>query len=123
LKALLLIAHGSRKETANEEVRELAGRIRQHSDNDYAAVVPAFLEFAEPDILAGIDYCAKMGAKDITVMPYFLFLGSHVARDIPNELTIASGRYPEVNLHLTRHFGAADGVVESVINCARSVNI
>ncbi len=62
-----------------------------------------------------------MGAKDIAVTPYFLSLGSHVARDIPNELTIASERYPEINLHLTRHFGAADGVVESVINCAKNL--
>ena len=123
MKTLLLIAHGSRKEAANEEVRELADRIRQHSDSDYTAVVPAFLELAEPDILTAIDYCTKMGAKDVTVMPYFLASGSHVLRDIPNELNIASERYPDVNLHLTQHFGAADGVVESIINCARSVNL
>jgi len=122
LKVLLLIAHGSRKETANQEVRELAARIQQHSANEHAAVVPAFLEFAQPDIRGSIDYCAEMGAKDITVVPYFLASGAHVERDIPGELNIASGRYPEIKMHLTRHFGATDGIVESIIECARSLS-
>jgi sirohydrochlorin ferrochelatase len=122
LKVLLLIAHGSRKETANQEVRELAESIQQHNANEYAAVVPAFLELAQPDIGGGVDYCVKMGAKEITVVPYFLSLGAHVERDIPGALNIASARHPEIKLHLKRHFGATEGLVESVINCARSVS-
>jgi len=122
LKVLLLIAHGSRRDAANQEVLELAERIQQHDTNEYAAVVPAFLEFARPDIGGGIDDCVKMGAKEITVVPYFLSLGAHVERDIPGALDIASARYPEIKLHLKRHFGATEGLVEFVINCAGPVS-
>jgi sirohydrochlorin ferrochelatase len=118
LETLLLIAHGSRKEIANQEVRDLAARIEKHSTSEFESVVPAFLEFAQPDIGAGVDYCVKLGAKKITVVPYFLSAGAHVNRDIPGQLEIANLRYPGVELHVTRHFGAADGIVESVIDCA-----
>ena len=118
MKVLLLIAHGSRKELANQEVRELAANIQRHHANTYDAVVPAFLEFTEPDIAAGIDHCSQMGATSITVIPYFLSSGAHVTRDIPEALNIAAEKYPLIEIHLLKHFGAADNIVESVINCA-----
>jgi sirohydrochlorin ferrochelatase len=118
LEALLLVAHGSRNENANQEVRELAARIAKHSTNEFETVVPAFLEFAEPGIGKGVDSCVELGAKKITVVPYFLSAGAHVNRDVPGQLEIANQRYPEIEFHLTRHFGAADGIVESVIDCA-----
>lgn len=117
---MLLIAHGSRKESANQEIRELANRIQRQIADEHAAVVPAFLEFAQPDIARGIDHCVQMGAKKITVVPYFLASGAHVARDIPNALDNASNLYPEIEFNLTRHFGASSAITESVIDCARS---
>lgn len=99
-------------------MRDLAVRIEQHSASDFEMVVPAFLEFAQPDIGAGVDYCVKLGAKKITVVPYFLSAGAHVNRDVPGQLDIANLRYPGVELHVTQHLGAADGILESVIDCA-----
>jgi len=118
LETLLLVAHGSRKEIANQEVRDLASRIEKHGAGSFEKVVPAFLEFAQPDIAAGIDYCVKLGSTKITVVPYFLSAGAHVNRDIPDQIEIATQRYPGVELHVTRHFGAADDIAESVIDCA-----
>lgn len=118
MKVLLPIAHGSRAEIANQEVRELAARIEQRLSREYCAVVPAFLEFAEPDIGSGVDHCVKLGANSITVLPYFLSAGIHVNRDIPGQLKIASQRFPNINLNITRHFGAVDGIEESIIDCA-----
>jgi sirohydrochlorin ferrochelatase len=118
LETLLLVAHGSRQEIANQEVRDLAARIEKHDASGFETIVPAFLEFAQPDIGAGIDYCVKLGAKKITVVPYFLSAGAHVNRDVSGQIEIANLRYPGIELHLTRHFGTADGIVGSVIDCA-----
>jgi sirohydrochlorin ferrochelatase len=117
LNVLLLIAHGSRKEAANQEIRDLAARIEKHDASDYAAVVPTFLEFAQPDIGRAIDHCVDSGAKQITVLPYFLSAGAHVNRDVPGQLEIASQRHPGVNINLTPHFGFAEGIVDLVIDC------
>jgi len=118
LEFLLLVAHGSRKEIANQEVRDLAARIEKHSVSDFETVVPAFLEFAQPDIGAGVDYCVKLGAKKITVVPYFLSAGAHVIRDVPGQLEVANLRHPGIKLHVTQHFGAVDSIAKSVIDCA-----
>jgi sirohydrochlorin ferrochelatase len=51
-------------------VRDLAARIEKHDARDFETVVPAFLEFAQPDIGAGVDHYVKPAAKKITVLPY-----------------------------------------------------
>jgi len=118
MQVLLLVAHGSRNEAANQEIRELAASIEKHSASDYKAVFPAFLELAKPDIGDGVDCCVQMGARTITVLPYFLAAGAHVNRDVPGQIEIAQQRHPGIDFHLTRHFGAADGIVEAIIGCA-----
>ena len=50
MHALLLIAHGSRREASNQEVRELAARLERIAGDRFGRVIPAFLELAEPDI-------------------------------------------------------------------------
>jgi sirohydrochlorin ferrochelatase len=44
--------------------------VRDHAASGLETFVLAFLEFAQPDIGAGVDYCAKLAAKKITVVPY-----------------------------------------------------
>jgi sirohydrochlorin ferrochelatase len=118
MEVLLLIAHGSRKEVANQEVCALASRMDKLYANEYEAVVPAFLEFAEPNIAAGVDFCANLGANKITVIPYFLSGGAHVNRDIPAQLETAGLKHPEIKIDLTPHFGALEGIENFVIKCA-----
>ena len=62
MKFLLLIAHGSRRQSANDEIRQLGDASRGLEDNDYDGVVTAFLELAEPDIQQGIAKCVEHGA-------------------------------------------------------------
>ena len=54
MKFLLLIAHGSRRQSANDEIKLLAERVAGLESNDYDGVVTAFLELTEPDIHQGI---------------------------------------------------------------------
>ena len=86
MHALLLIAHGSRREASNQEVRELADEFERLVGDRFERVVPAFLELAEPDIPTGVDLCVEAGATSVTAVPYFLSAGRHVASDIPAEL-------------------------------------
>lgn len=75
MKALLLIAHGSRRASSNDEVKALAKKMGELSDNDFDAIVPAFLELAEPSITEGFEQCVSLGATEIIAMPYFLSAG------------------------------------------------
>ena len=115
MHALLLIAHGSRREASNQEVRELAERLAQLAAQRFDCVVPAFLELAEPSIQAGIDTCAKAGATTVTVVPYFLSAGRHVASDIPAELGKAARKHQGLAIYQCDYLGKHASIPELLL--------
>lgn len=119
MKFLLLIAHGSRRKEANDEVEGLARRIAGLDNCEYDDVVAAFLEIAEPDIHQGIKHCVQQGAKHIVVMPYFLAAGKHVNKDIPGEVACASAGQPQVRIEFARYLGSSDVMAELVLDSSR----
>ena len=84
MKALLLVAHGSRRKQSNNEVILLADELRNNCSQQYNIVNAAFLELSEVLIPDGIKKCVDEGASSIIVLPYFLNSGRHVIEDIPN---------------------------------------
>lgn len=122
MKFLLLIAHGSRRQGANDEIERLAKRVAGLADNDYDGVVAAFLELADPDIHLGISRCVELGADHIVVLPYFLAGGNHVNKDIPGEIDCASAGLPQVKIELAQYLGASDAMADLVLDCSRRVD-
>lgn len=107
--AVLLVAHGSRVESSNQEIADLAERLAENL-GPRRLVRHAFLEMAEPSIPRGIDGLIENGARHIVVIPYFLSAGRHVIDDIPVLVDEARRRHPGATIELTRHFGAEDAV-------------
>ncbi len=118
MHALLLIAHGSRREASNREVRELAARLEQTARDRFDCVIPAFLELAEPDIPAGVDLCVERGATTVTAVPYFLSAGRHVAQDIPAELERARHRHLTVRVRQSDYLGKHASVPDLLLALA-----
>ena len=71
-RALLLVAHGSRRSASNDEIKRLAERLDSSERGDFEMVDAAFLELAEPSIPDGIEDCIQRGATEVVVFPYFL---------------------------------------------------
>jgi sirohydrochlorin ferrochelatase len=122
MKFLLLIAHGSRRQGANEEIARLAETIAARADNGYDGVVPAFLEIAEPNIHQGIKHCVELGADHIVVMPYFLAAGNHVNKDIPGEIACAQVGAPDVKIEMAQYLGANEAMAGLVLDCSRRLD-
>jgi len=118
MHALLLIAHGSRREASNEEVRELAARLERLAGKRFGCVIPAFLELAEPDIPTGVGLCAKHGATAVTAIPYFLAAGRHVANDIPAELEKAACKHQAITIHQSHYLGKHESITELLLALA-----
>lgn len=112
---LLLIAHGSRRQASNDEVRALAEQVRALRDPRFDQVEVAFLELAEPSIPEALARCASSGAGEITVFPYFLAAGTHVARDIPEALAAFRASRPDIRVRLTPHLGASPSLATSIL--------
>ncbi len=115
MKALLVVAHGSRREASNEEVRRLARRVKEVAGDRYGWVEAAFLELAEPSIPEGIHRCLEQGAREVVVLPYFLSAGRHVSEDIPAEVEKARQAHPGSRIRLVPYLGAAAGIAELLL--------
>ena len=109
-KALLVIAHGSRRMSSNQEVMQVTERLRQQlvaTHTDYCHIDCAFLELAEPSIADGISHCLTMDVQHIDVLPYFLSAGRHVSEHIPDMIAAQRRCYPDVSIQILDHLGAA----------------
>ena len=122
MNALLLVAHGSRREQSNDEVRILADKLKQHCNDQYPIIHAAFLELAEPLIPDGIKKCVDDGAKSVIVLPYFLNSGRHVVEDIPGIVEETIKDYPGIEIKIASHLGASDLMVELLIASANATN-
>lgn len=111
---LLILGHGSKLAEANDTLRRVAGSIKERA-SAYSNVVPAFLQMERPDFRAAVDALAADGVEDIVVMPYFLYPGAHVTRDLPAEIEAAKARHPGIRFAVTGNIGYHEKLIEIVL--------
>ena len=110
MKALLIVAHGSRRKDSNDEVRRLTNRIRENSGPAFEQVICAFLEISSPQVDSAIADLVDDGATEIKIFPYFLSAGTHVVNDIPRIIDEEKALYPQVRFEILPHLGALQGI-------------
>jgi sirohydrochlorin ferrochelatase len=118
MRSLILVAHGSRREASNAEVREVASRLANAAGERYGHVGCAFLEIAAPSIPEGIEEAVRAGATDVVVLPYFLSAGRHVAEDIPADVEGKQAEHPHVRIRIAPYLGLAEGLAEILLGLA-----
>lgn len=101
--ALLLVAHGSPDATANAPIEAVTERVRR--TGDYATVELCYLGLNRPLLPDALARLATLGTRHVVVVPYFIQLGGHVARDLPQAIAAARSRYPATAITLAEHLG------------------
>jgi sirohydrochlorin ferrochelatase len=101
--AIVLIAHGSREEAANADLRHLADDLRRQGE--YDRVTAAYLELASPTIEETAATCIDQGARRLILVPHFLSAGVHIKRDLASIRTQLAERFPEVDVRLADPIG------------------
>ena len=121
MKALLLVAHGSRLASSNDAIKQLTSKLRDklHSSG-FMGVEHAFLELTEPSIPDGIATLVGQGATELIILPYFLAPGTHVVDDVPELIEEARVKYPDVSFAVMAHLGAVDGMIDLILSSADS---
>ena len=112
--AVLLIAHGSRRPEANADLIELAENLRLR--NLYSIVETAYLELAEPGIIAGGSACVAQGASKVKMLPYFLSAGAHVVDDLQTHRIELQRQFPDVEFELCPPLGLHPLLIEIVLD-------
>lgn len=114
---IMIVGHGSRREEANADVREVARLIGLHGG--YELIEAAFLEIASPNIDEAYSRLVTRGANEIIVHPYFLSPGRHTRGDIPVEVAAAAQKHPDIKYCITEPLAAHRLVVEAAIERIR----
>jgi len=84
MKGILILAHGSRKNETEKTMSKISEMVRAKLPE--MLIETAYLQFREVNLAAGLSRLIEKGADDITVVPYFLFDGMHIKKDIPAEI-------------------------------------
>lgn len=96
--AIVLFGHGSRMEDANEGVCTLARQIEEAGP--YQHVRAAFLELGHPDLSGAVDETVSAGFQRVIVIPFFLTMGVHLRRDLPNLVAPLKQKHPLVEIEV-----------------------
>lgn len=112
--AALLIAHGSRRDGANQDLVGLADSLRGRAI--YPTVQIAYLELAKPTIPEGARACVEQGADRVLLLPYFLSAGAHVTEDLERFRRELAAQFPAVNFVLCKPLASHPLLVGIVID-------
>lgn len=122
MKALLVVAHGSRRVESNDEIRALAAALETQAKGRYDFVNAAFLELAEPSIPDGIEACIQRGATEVVVMPYFLSAGRHVVTDVPSLVLEKQQQHADISIRFAPYLGASPAMTDFIFQTLDSGN-
>jgi sirohydrochlorin ferrochelatase len=112
--AVVLIAHGSRRPAANDDLVRLAEMVRARQRYDVIEI--AYLELAEPTIPQGARACVQQGATHVLMLPYFLSAGEHVVTDLEEHRRQLSAEFPSVQFRLCPPLGLHPRIVDIVFD-------
>lgn len=102
-KCVLIISHGSRDSSANNDFKHLVHSYRKL--HPLWKVTHAFLEISQPSIPEALETLAFI-TDEIFVLPLFLFAAKHVKKHIPQILKTFQKKHPKVKLKLGKPLGS-----------------
>lgn len=111
MKAVLMVAHGSRDQEANDQVRRVIHNLN-HSLDPALLLELCFLELEAPGIDQGIANCVAKGAEEIALIPIMLLQASHSKIHIPNAIDQAKKKYPNIHFSYGRPIGIHPAALE-----------
>lgn len=111
----ILFAHGSRDPQWRVPFEDILKKMQTLS---VAPTSLAFLECMTPTLEQAIDDMVSAGVQQITVVPVFLAVGSHVRKDLPTLLAAARLKHPELTLQASAAIGEQHAIQEAIATFA-----
>jgi sirohydrochlorin ferrochelatase len=118
MRGIVVFAHGSRVESANEAVRKVAAELAAAGGDRVEA---AFLELGQPDLDGAAARLVEAGVDSITIVPYFLTLGLHMERDLPPLVEKISNTYNGLPIAVTAPLDGHPALLQVLLDRSMSV--
>ena len=112
---VIILGHGSKIKAANDAVHRVAQDIKKRSG--LKEVEPAYLQLCRPDIRMSIKKLAKAGCGKIFIVPFFLYKGNHVTKDIPDAIKKEAKIYKKIKFVYTKNIGSDPRINDIVWDC------
>ena len=109
---LLLLAHGSRRPQWAEPFEAVLAELRAlRPDVDMAL---CFLESMQPSLGQALEAAAREGCEQLRLVPLFLGTGTHLERDVAQELQRVRELQPRMHVELLPAAGDSDQVIRAL---------
>jgi sirohydrochlorin ferrochelatase len=113
---IIVFAHGSRIEPANQSVRAVAADLARAGN--FAHVEAAFLELGQPALDGAVTALLSKGITRIVVIPYFLTLGMHLERDLPRLIDALAQAHPGLAISVTPPLDGHPALLQALLDRA-----
>ena len=117
---IIVFAHGSRIEPANQAVRKVAADLARAGA--YPAVEAAFLELGRPNLEEAADLLAAEGVERVIIVPYFLTPGMHLERDLPALVERISKKHKDIKIHVSLSLDGHPSLVQILADRIQSID-
>jgi sirohydrochlorin ferrochelatase len=117
---IIVFAHGSRIEPANQSVRAIAADLAQAGN--FAHVETAFLELGQPPLDGAVTKLLSQGVSRILVLPYFLTLGMHLERDLPRLVAGVAQAHPGLEISVSPPLDGHPALLQVLLDRANSLS-
>ncbi|MBN2041900.1 MAG: CbiX/SirB N-terminal domain-containing protein [Spirochaetes bacterium] len=118
--ALLVLGHGSRSKDAIDVFDKIVKRIQEKGD--YELVRGAHMELARPDIPEAVSEIAGLGANRVIMVPYFLYEGIHIKKDIPEIIEELKAKYKDIEFIFARPIGFEPLLADILLSRAKEAD-
>jgi sirohydrochlorin ferrochelatase len=115
LCSILVIGHGSSDKGARAAFIFTVNQLKPH----FKLVNYCFLELDNPRIKDGIKNTIRNDTNVMIIVPYFLHKGSHIKRDVMNDINSTLEGEEFKNIYIAEHFGADPKLVDLVLERAK----
>lgn len=120
MKGIMVLAHGSRVKETTDTIEKIVDMVKKKIGETDMPIEIAYMELCQPDIATVVKKMIGVGVDEIKVVPYFLFRGIHIKKDIPNELKAALEGHDNVKITMGDILGTdprlADILADRILN-------
>lgn len=119
MKGILIIAHGSRRKETLDTMEEVFAMVQENMPD--IIVEHAYMEFCDVNLEKGLDLLRERGVNEIVVVPYFLFDGMHIIKDIPEEIESYLEKHKNLKISMGKTLGADKRIADVLCDRIKEV--
>jgi sirohydrochlorin ferrochelatase len=95
-QAVIILNHGTRHKQAQKDFADFILNIRNSLPNN--RVEQASMKMSKPNLPEVVEKLYKENVRKIAVVPFFLFSGMHLSKDIPRMLEELKNNYENLEI-------------------------